>query len=42
MFFCRSEFKGFVINKVFEKLNNVVGKFLVLYKIEKKDILLFL
>ena len=29
--FFKSEFNGFVINKVFEYLNNAVGFFLVLY-----------
>ena len=38
--FCNSEFIGFVINKVFEELNNVVRKFLVLYKIKKNILFL--
>ena len=35
--FCNSELIGFAINKVFEYLNNVVGKFSVLYKIKMED-----
>ena len=35
--FCNSELIGFAINKVFEYLNNVVGKFSVLYKIKRED-----
>ena len=38
--FCNSEFIGFAINKVFEYLNNVVGKFSVLYKIKREDFFL--
>ena len=41
--FCNSEFIGCAFNKVFEYLNDVVGKFSVLYKIKREDIfLLFL
>ena len=29
--FCKSEFNGFVINKVFECLNNAVGIFSIVY-----------
>ena len=35
--FCNSELIGFAIDKVFEYLNNVVGKFSVLYKIKRED-----
>ena len=33
-YFCKSEFNGFVINKVFAYLNNAVGFVLVLYTIK--------
>ena len=40
--FCKSVFNGYVINKVFEKLNNSFGKFSVLYQIKREDFFLFL
>ena len=37
--FCKSEFNGYVINKVFVLLNNVLGKFSVWYEIENHFII---
>ena len=38
--FCKSDFNGFIMNNIFEKLKNVVGKFSVLHKIGREDFFL--